>query len=210
MNNLPVAKESFIYLLISGLAAILLYWLSPWLGLLPAVFFFFCLFFFRNPPRKIVKDERTALSPADGLVMNVAKVSEPRLGGQEVWQVTIFLNIFNVHFNRVPVDGEVVSVDYVPGQFFPAYKSHASTLNERNYTIFKTRQGMVMVAQITGFVARRIVCWAKKGDQYAQGDRFGLIKFGSCTEIYLPLSYQIAVVKGDKVKGGRTVIGRIN
>jgi len=209
MNNLPVAKEAWPYLLGSLAAALLLSWINPWLGIIPAVFFFFCLFFFRNPSRRISPDPLAALSPADGRVMRVTRVREPRLQDDEVWKVDIFLSIFNVHFNRAPLAGTVTAVDYVPGQFLPAFKSHASTLNERNYVLFQTGRGMVMVAQITGFIARRIVCWIKPGDSCRQGDRFGLIKFGSCTEIYLPLNYTVCVQIGDRVKGGVTVIGRI-
>ncbi|ATW24347.1 phosphatidylserine decarboxylase family protein [Candidatus Formimonas warabiya] len=208
MNNLPVAKESFPFLLVSGFLALLLYKFSPWLGLVPGIIFIFSLYFFRNPPRKINSQECLALSPADGVVMSVDKVWEPEFLGEEVWRVSIFLNIFNVHFNRTPVTGTVEKIKYVPGKFLPAFKSHASDINERNYLVINTGKTKVMVCQITGFIARRIVCWAKMGDTLCQGERFGIIKFGSCTEVYLPLSCSVSVQKGSKVKGGLTVIGR--
>lgn len=209
MNNLPVAKESFPFLLISGASAALIYMIIPWISLIPAVVFFFCLLFFRNPNRKVPADENAFLSPADGVVMGVSRVWEKDLINNEMWKITIFLSIFNVHFNRVPVGGTVEAIKYVPGKFFPAFKSHASSLNERNYVVFNTIKGKIMVCQITGFIARRIVCWAKKGNFYGQGERFGLIKFGSCTEVYLPLSSVVLVSKGDKVKGGLSLIGRL-
>jgi len=208
MNNFPVAKESLPLLLVSSIMMWLLYHLNPWLSLIPGAFFLFSIFFFRNPWRKISPDEYVALAPADGVVMNVTKVTENELLQDEVWKVTIFLSINNVHINRAPVAGTVEKIKYVPGKFIPAFKSHASEINERNYLVINTGKARVMVCQITGFVARRIVCWSKKGDPLRQGERFGMIKFGSCTELYLPLDYSILVEKGSKVKGGLSVIGR--
>lgn len=210
MNNFPVAKESFPYLFISGVATLITYYYFSWFSLIPAVFFIFSAFFFRNPFRSIEKINSVALSPADGVIMDVEKVTKDDFFDEEVWKVSIFLNIFNVHINRTPVSGKVEHVKYIPGKFLPAFKSHASEINERNYVVFSTDVGKVVVCQITGFIARRIVCWVKKDDKLEQGERFGLIKFGSCTEIYLPLKYSIMVKKGDKVKGGLTVIGRLD
>lgn len=208
MNNFPVAKESFPFLLVSGIMTWLLYRLDPWFSLIPGVVFLFSTFFFRNPWRKIIYDEKVALAPADGVVMGVTKITETELLKEEVWKVTIFLSINNVHINRAPVAGTVEKMKYVPGKFIPAFKSHASEINERNYLVINTGKTKVMVCQITGFIARRIVCWSKKGDALRQGERFGMIKFGSCTELYLPLDYSISVEKGSKVKGGLSVIGR--
>lgn len=209
MNKLPVAKESFPFLAVSGVVTLAVYQWIPLLSLFPGVFFLFSLYFFRNPKRRVPLDERNALSPADGVVMDVTRVKETTFLGEEVWKVTIFLSIFNVHFNRCPVAGRVDLIKYVPGKFLPAFKSHASEINERNYVVFNTGKNRVMVCQITGFIARRVVCWAKKGEDFKQGDLFGLIKFGSCTEIYLPLSYSIVVKKGNKVRGGLSVVGRL-
>lgn len=208
MNNLPIAKESFPFLLVSGVLTWLLCRFNPWLGLIPGVIFLFSAYFFRNPWRKIISDGNVALSPADGVVTAVTKVRESELLQEEVWKVTIFLSIFNVHFNRTPVAGRVEEIKYVPGKFIPAFKSHASEINEKNYLVVNTGKHRVMVCQITGFIARRIVCWSRVGETLKQGERFGLIKFGSCTELYLPLDFSILVEKGNKVKGGLTVIGR--
>ncbi|MEL7567939.1 MAG: phosphatidylserine decarboxylase family protein [Dehalobacterium sp.] len=208
MNNLPIAKESFPLLLISGILIWLLYYFNPYLSLIPGIIFLFSIYFFRNPWRKISPNENAALAPADGVVMNVTKVMENDLLQDEVWKVTIFLSVKNVHINRAPVAGTVEKIKYVPGKFIPAFKSHASEINERNYLVINTGKARVMVCQITGFIARRIVCWTKKGDPMRQGERFGMIKFGSCTELYLPLDYSILVQKGSKVKGGLSVIGR--
>jgi len=208
MNNLPVAKESFPFLLVSGMMTWVLYRLNPWLSVIPGLIFLFSLFFFRNPWRKVETNKNVALSPADGVVTSVTKVKESEFLNEEVWKITIFLSIFNVHFNRAPVAGTVEAIKYVPGSFFPAFKSHASDNNERNYIVINSGISRVMVCQITGFIARRIICWAKRGETLRQGERFGIIKFGSCTELYLPLDYTILVEKGHKVKGGLTVIGR--
>jgi len=210
LNNFPLAKECFPYLFAVGIFALILFFILPWLSLIPGVLLLFIAFFFRNPHRRVVPDTRSALSPADGVITEIVKTRENKYLHQEVWKVTIFLNIFNVHFNRSPVTGDVEFVQYVPGKFIPAFKSHASEINERNYVIINTKKNKVMVVQITGFIARRIVYWVKKGDTVTQGDRFGLIKFGSCTEVYLPLDYSIVVGKGQKVKGGLTVIGRLD
>ena len=208
MNNLPIAKESFPFLLVSGMMIWILYRFNPWLSLIPGLIFLFALFFFRNPRRKVLTNESVALSPADGVVTSVTKVKESEILKEEVWKITIFLSILDVHFNRAPIAGTVEMIKYVPGCFFPAFKSHASENNERNYLVINTGSTKVMVCQITGFIARRIVCWAKKGDEIRQGERFGIIKFGSCTELYLPLDYAITVEKGSRVKGGVTVVGR--
>lgn len=206
-----IAKEALPYLLLC-LALIFVAGILDWI-ILTVVFFIamcFVAFFFRNPPRKIKFNENFAYSPADGKIMNVEKISENRfLEGAECWKVTIFLSLFNVHFNRAPVSGTVKKIRYINGKFFPAFKSHASEENERNYILLDTPKGPIIVSQITGFVARRIVCYVYPEDELTQGDRFGLIKFGSCTEIYLPLDYEISVKPGDKVKGGKTVIGKI-
>jgi phosphatidylserine decarboxylase len=208
MNNLPIAKESFPFLLVSGMMTWFLYRFDPWLGLIPGIIFLFSLYFFRNPPRKVITCGNVALSPADGVITSVTRVKESEFLNEEVWKITIFLSILDVHFNRAPITGTVEHVKYVPGSFFPAFKSHASDNNERNYLVISNGFYKVMVCQITGFIARRIVCWAKAGENLKQGERFGIIKFGSCTELYLPLNYTILVEKGSKVRGGVTVIGR--
>lgn len=209
MNNLPVAKEALPFLVVSSAATLIVFLFQPWVSIFPGIIFLFSLYFFRNPRRKVILNEKVALSPADGIIMNITKVQETEFLKKEVWKVTIFLSIFNVHFNRSPVSGTVETLKYVPGKFFPAFKSHVSEINERNYVIFNTGKTSVMVCQITGFIARRIVCWVKRGESLNQGELFGLIKFGSCTEIYLPLNYLIVARKGDKVKGGLSVIGRL-
>jgi phosphatidylserine decarboxylase len=182
-----------------------------WAVTLPLLLILFTLYFFRNPSREIVAEEDEILSPADGVVLTVEEVEENYYLHSAAIKVSIFLNIFNVHVNRAPVAGIIDYLYYKPGKFLPAFKSHASHLNERNYVGIRCENNpdfRLMVVQITGFIARRIVCWAKAGDQLRQGERFGMIKFGSCTEIYLPVGTKVLVEKGQKVRGGKTVIGR--
>lgn len=185
---------------------------SVW-AVIPAFFSIFTMYFFRNPKRKVDAGPYDVISPADGVILSVEKVHEDKYLKGPAIKVSIFLSIFNVHVNRSPIAGLVEYVLYRPGRFFPAFKSHASNLNERNYVGIRSEKNpdlALMVVQITGFIARRIVCWVKEGDKMTPGERFGLIKYGSCTEIYLPKNSEINVQKGTKVKGGKTIIGRLS
>jgi phosphatidylserine decarboxylase len=168
----------------------------------------FLLWFFRNPQRHIDPSPGLIVAPADGKVMSVKKVKEHTYIGAETIQVRIFLNIFNVHVNRVPIQAKVDWVHRTGGMHLPAYKCEAAARNAQNYVGLITDWGKVLVVQITGLVARRIVCWVAPGDEVNTGDRFGLIRFGSCTELYLPCTAEVMVQPGDKLKGGVSVIGR--
>ena len=203
---MPLATGAFLF------ALVLYYTLGVLAAVLPTLFLLFTLYFFRNPERSHEADELSVISPADGVILSVEEVEETRFLKAPALKISIFLNLFNVHVNRMPVDGTVEYVHYQAGKFFPAYKGHASHLNERNYVGLRCKvntQLTVLVVQITGFIARRIVCWVKEGDILERGQRFGMIKFGSCTEIYLPKGAIPVVKKGEKVKGGETIIGRL-
>ena len=168
----------------------------------------FTVFFFRDPDRSPPMDRSLVVAPADGKVLRVESVDEPFVGGEGV-RVAIFLSVFDVHVNRSPVTGTVLFQTYRQGRMLPAFRDHASRLNERN-TLGIEGQGIrVLVHQITGAIARRIVCWVGPGDRLLQGRRFGLIKFGSCTELVLPASVEILVGPGDRVRGGETPVARI-
>lgn len=208
-----ILPEAFPILAAGLILTILVYLLFNWqLAIIPGIFILFSLYFFRNPQRKIVAQPNEILSPADGVIMSIEEVKENNYLLQPAIRVSIFLSIFNVHVNRCPIEGTVEYVHYREGQFLPAFKSHASEINERNYLGLKSSINpawRILVVQITGFIARRIVCWTRVGQQLKQGQRFGMIKFGSCTELYLPLNSEILVTKGQKVRGGMTVIGRL-
>ncbi len=208
-ENFPIASAGWSYLVVLAVATVLFYNAYKPASALTATLFVFTAYFFRNPKRVVPKDSRAVLSPADGVVMSVSCVHEDKFMGGPAKKVSIFLSIFNVHVNRSPAAGRVKFVKYVPGKFLPAFKSHVSEINERNYVGIETGHFKVMVCQITGFIARRIVCYAKEGGHLDQGQMYGLIKFGSCTEIYMPENFEILVSPGESVKGGETVIGRL-
>lgn len=209
MHKCIIAREGWPF--IAGFAFItLLVYLSPVnkLSLIPLALTLFCIYFFRNPERNCTAEPNMVLAPADGRVLEVNTVYEDKYLHNETKQVRIFLSLFNVHINRIPLSGTVEWVDKKGGLFLPAYKQEASDLNARNYLGLISEYGKILVIQITGLVARRIVCWAQPGDSLQAGERFGLIRFGSCTELYLPLDAKIEVVPGEKVKGGQTIIAR--
>ncbi|MCD5407151.1 MAG: phosphatidylserine decarboxylase family protein [Desulfotomaculum sp.] len=204
----PIAQDGWLYMVVLAGLIPLFSIINPLIAIIPAVLFFFVAFFFRNPKRTIPQEKDIIISPADGVVLSVEEFTENEYLKGKALKVKIFLSVFNVHINRVPVAGTVQYRSYFPGKFLPAFKGHASDVNERNYVGIDTGAHRIMVTQVTGFIARRIVCWIGMGDQLNRGQIFGLIKFGSCTELYLPLNTKVLVKKGDKVRGGETIIGR--
>ena len=210
MKQYPISRDAWFYLVILAFLMFLAYWLWPWLVILPGILFLFISYFFRNPERDIPTDELMLVSPADGTVMDVERVFEDQFLNGESIRVRIFLSLFNVHVNRSPMAGEVVFRAYRRGQMIPAFRSHASELNEKNYVGIQNKHLQILVTQVTGFIARRIVCWVNKGDNVVKGERYGLIKFGSCSEIFVPTNVEIMVSPGDKVRGGVSVIGRVS
>lgn len=210
MKQYPVSRDGWLYLLVLLLLMFVCYTIWPWLIIIPSILFLFVVYFFRNPERTIPSDELTLVSPADGVVMDVERVYEDKFFLGESIRIRIFLSIFNVHVNRSPMAGKVVFRTYRPGKMLPAFKSHASELNEKNYIGIENQYLRILVTQVTGFIARRIVCWVKEGDTVSRGERFGLIKFGSCTELFLPPDVKVLVTQGDKVVGGQSILGRVN
>jgi len=207
--RIPVAKEGYPFIFAMGFAALLAAILN---SVLASGFFlaatFFCLFFFRDPSRVVPLDDDALVSPADGKVILIEKVFDERFVKDHVYKVSIFMNVFNVHVNRVPFPGRVVGIRYSPGNFYAANSERGALTNESCGVVVETpsikRYAMV---QMAGVIARRIVCWAQKGDTLSRGQRFGLIRFGSRVDLYLPLNIQLEVNKGQKVKAGETVLG---
>lgn len=208
-ERFPIARAGWSYLAVLAFITGIVYFAYPPVAVLPALLFIFTAYFFRNPKRRIPHEKALILSPADGVVMVVDKVKEDRYLKANATRVSIFLSIFNAHLNRSPLSGRVEYVYYRPGKFLPAFKSHASELNEKNYIGICYDGFKIMVTQVTGFIARRVVCYVKPGDKLEKGEIFGLIKFGSCTEIYLPEEAEVTVKPGDKVRAGETLIGRL-
>jgi phosphatidylserine decarboxylase len=205
----PVAREGWPFIALFAVVAVLLYFIASTTGAIAGlVLTAFGVFFFRNPHRQIMQQRGTVVAPADGRVMDVKSVAEDHYIHDRAIRVRIFLSIFDVHINRMPVAGKVEWVKKVSGLYLPAYKDEAGDKNARNYVGMITEWGKILVVQITGLIARRLVCWVQTGDTLQTGQRFGLIRFGSCTEIYLPEEATILVSPGQKVKGGETVIAR--
>jgi phosphatidylserine decarboxylase len=204
-----VAREGWPFIAFFMFLAAVLYLTISYIGLaVGLVLTIFCIYFFRNPERIVTGEKGIVVSPADGRVMDVKTVVEENYVHAKTIRVRIFLSIFNVHINRSPIEGQVEWVNRVAGIYLPAYKDEVSERNARNYLGIVTDWGKILVVQITGLIARRLVCWVQPGDTLEIGERFGLIRFGSCTEIYLPEDAIILVQPGQKLKGGETVIAR--
>ena len=169
----------------------------------------FFLFFFRDPTRHPPKGDHLVLSPADARIMVAGEMPWPGAPAGEWKIISMFLSPIDVHVNRTPVSGTVKRVEYHPGKFFPAYKKEAGELNEWTEVWFDRPGGQVVVRQIVGILARRIVCRVKPGDQVAAGDRFGVMKFGSRIDLFLPRTATIVVKAGDKVVGGETTLATL-
>jgi len=204
-----MAKEGLPFLIPSAiLTAIVagLGWnLLTFLGILLTIFI---AFFFRNPKREIPDLPNMILSPADGKIIHVGECEEDRYLKERALKVSIFMSIFNVHLNRAPVSAKVIEKSYNPGQFLVASVEKSSLLNEQNALVLETEDRFKMLlVQIAGFVARRIVCYVKPGDTLRSGAIFGLIRFGSRVDLYLPLHVKPLVRVGQHVKGGESLIG---
>ena len=204
-----MAKDGYLWVLVPLAATLFaaffgLWWLAALLLLLTA----FMAYFFRDPRREVPKDESLVVSPADGRVTRVEKASGNDSRSPTI--VSIFLSPFDVHINRSPIAGEVVDVTYTKGRFTSATSDRASLLNEQNALTIKGERMTVVCKQIAGVLARRIVCWKRAGDRVELGERFGLIKFGSRTDLVLPSEVEIRVKVGDRVRGGVTIIGRLD
>lgn len=201
-GHVPVAVQAvpfLVALLVAGSILGLVF--GPW-GLAPiAVLALFVLYFFRDPERAGPDGEGLVLSPADGRVAEVRR-------GPGGARVSVFLSLFDCHINRAPVAGTVREIAYTPGRFHPAWQGRASLENERNHLVIRSEDGDYGVTQIAGVLARRIVCTARPGDRLERGERIGLIRFGSRTDLHLPPGVQPLVAVGDRVRGGLTVMAR--
>ena len=202
-----IAREGWLHLVIAFAIASGATLLIGWLWAIPFwVIAFFILQFFRDPPREVPSDRNAILAPADGRIVAVEKVRDPHLE-REAIKISVFMNVFNVHSNRSPVDGEVRDKWYFPGKFINADLPKASLENERNVLWIKADNGAdVTCVQVAGLVAKRIICHVSPGDHLERGQRFGFIRFGSRVDVYLPLNTKINVNIGDKVFATLTVL----
>jgi len=205
-----IAREGWPFLAIAVAVALLATyfvgsaWASPlW------VIALFVLQFFRDPARSVPQGENLVIAPADGRIVAVEKTRD-NYRQQDALKVSVFMNVFNVHSNRSPVDGEVTGVQYFPGKFVNADLDKASLENERNAVLMTTTTGKEITAvQVAGLIARRILCYVKAGDKLARGQRYGFIRFGSRVDVYLPLDARVKVSIGDKTRAGETVLAEL-
>jgi len=206
--GIPIAAEGWPFIIplsiVTGLLFALGWKNTAYLSLMLTLF---VLFFFRDPERTIPSGAGVVVSPADGKVIVIKDIYEPSYLKQDVKQISIFLSVFNVHVNRSPLGGAVEIVKYNPGKFHVASVDKASLDNEQTAMVIASGKDKILVKQIAGLIARRIVCYARPGDTIKTGERYGLIRFGSRVDIFLPRTAEIKVKLGDRVKGAQDVIG---
>ena len=209
MRRLPLAKEGLVFILpslfLSFLFSILGVYAVAACALLLALFF---LYFFRNPERSGASAGGELLSPADGRVMAVEDLFEQEFLHEQARRVSIFMSVFDVHVNRAPCEGRVERVEHRDGRFRVAFKKGIDEKNERNYIVVGRNHEKLLLVQVAGFLARRIICYVREHDRVEKGEPVGMIAFGSRVDVYMPTTYQVAVEKGQKVKSGLTILAR--
>lgn len=187
---------------------------SPFLGFVGIILTSWCVYFFRNPRRVTPLREGLIISPGDGIISKIAKAIPPqelKWTKKSLTRISIFLNVFDVHVNRIPVDGVISKIHYHPGKFFNASLDKASEFNERNSLLIRTPEGQeIVVVQIAGLIARRILCEVKDGQEVKAGETFGIIRFGSRVDVYLPEGIHPQVIEGQRMIGGETIMADLN
>ncbi|HET7057160.1 MAG TPA: phosphatidylserine decarboxylase family protein [Nitrospiraceae bacterium] len=209
--GVPFAKEGIPFIAVPAgvtLVTAVLGW--PVVACVGAIATLFSAWFFRNPARVVPQGPKLVVAPGDGKVIAVEEEFEPRYLKERSLRVTIFLNVFDVHINRMPCDGVVEDVQYQPGLFLVASKPEATLRNEQNAMMIKTHEGIkVLCVQVAGLIARRIVWWISPRDRAIRGERYGLIRFGSRMDTFLPMGTILQVAVGERVKGGETILGEL-
>ena len=214
-NIIPnVHKEGYFFISVFALVTIMFFALSEPLGWIGVLMTAWCIFFFRDPNRVIPVEENLVVSPADGIIQKISKAKLPKEvdeTGKEFTRVSIFLNVFNVHVNRIPIVSKIKKLHYHHGKFFNASLDKASEHNERQSILIETKNKEEMcIVQIAGLIARRIVCNLKEDQNVETGERFGIIRFGSRVDLYLPSNIKVKVLEGQNMIGGETVIAEID
>jgi phosphatidylserine decarboxylase len=205
-----IAREGWPFLAIALAAALAVQWFAGWAWALPLwIVALFVLQFFRDPPREVPDDAQAVVSPADGRIVSIGRSRDPWLE-RDALKISVFMNVFNVHSNRAPVDGTVKQRWYHAGSFVNAALDKASTENERNALWFRTREGAdITCVQIAGLIARRILCYAEAGAELRRGERYGFIRFGSRVDVYLPVDAEPKAALGDKVQAASSVLATL-
>ena len=207
--RLQTLSEARWILAFLALAAVATWFFSLWLAVLFLLLFFGTILFFRDPDRSAPAAPNLIVAAADGKIMDITEVAENEVLKTKTRRVGIFLSIFDVHTNRAPIDGRIVRREHRTGLCLDARRPDCSQKNEAMTWAFENPRATIVVRQLTGAVARRIVAWAEIGDELKKGERFGMIRFGSRTELFLPLNAKLLVKTGDHVLGGSTVIARL-
>jgi phosphatidylserine decarboxylase len=208
MRLQTLAEARWIFAVLAALVFVSLIF-QPWWSLIWLVLIAYTFYFFRDPNRDTPPDPAAIVAAADGVVVEIAEIEEPDIVHQTMRRVAIFLSVFDVHINRAPIDGRVIYRLHREGRCLDARNPECSTKNEAMTWGFENPRATIVVRQITGAIARRIVGWAQMGDLLRKGERFGMIRFGSRTEVYLPLDAIVLVKVGDRVAGGASVIARL-
>jgi phosphatidylserine decarboxylase len=207
--RLQTLSEARWMLAFFALLAVAAFFFAAWLSLFFLLLFLFIVAFFRDPERTVPPDPNLIVAAADGTVMDIVESDESQALKTKTRRVGIFLSIFDVHTNRAPIDGRVIYRQHREGLCLDARRADCSEKNESMTWAFENSRITIVVRQITGAIARRIVAWAEIGDELKKGERFGMIRFGSRTELYLPLNAEVVVKVGDHVLGGSTIIARL-
>ncbi len=209
-NRLPVARDGLIFILLGLIITVILYYVGLVLvAILMVIVTFFIIYFFRDPARTCDAPDNALISPADGKILAVRKLGDGDSPlGQNITKISIFMSVFDVHVNRIPAKGRISEIVYNNGKFFFANMDKASEYNENNRITLETDKGhRIIFVQIAGLIARRIVCWINEMDYVKAGQRFGLIRFGSRLDIYIPSESRIDIKVWDRVKAGETILG---
>lgn len=216
MSIIPPIKirpEGRLFITIFFVIAIILFNFAQFLGWIGVILVGWCMYFFRDPDRVTPKEPNLIISPADGviqLVTNSTPPAELEMGHTQMRRISIFMSVFDCHVNRSPIDGEVIKTAYKPGKFLNASLDKSSEDNERQSLNLQNQDGVnIAVVQIAGLIARRIICWTKEGRQLRAGERFGMIRFGSRVDIYLPIKTRILAIPGQRTIGGETPIAQL-
>jgi phosphatidylserine decarboxylase len=212
--GLPIHKDGWKFILIFAFVSLVLAYVSSELGWIGALLTGWCVYFFRDPDRVTPQAEGAVISPADGVVSAIGESLPPKelgLEGEEKWtRISIFLNVFDVHVNRIPLEGVITKSVYHPGKFFNASLDKASEYNERQSLMVQTASGQSLIfVQIAGLIARRILCEVIENQQVKAGERFGLIRFGSRVDVYLPQGIAPQVLVGQRMISGETILAHI-
>jgi phosphatidylserine decarboxylase len=203
-----LAREGYPFILVfASISLITVFWGIYWVAVATFLLMLFMLFFFRDPDRSVIEDRRSFYSPADGRVILIQETVEDELLQDRALEISIFMSPFDVHVNRVPCNGVVRAVRHYPGRFISAFKKESSRLNEHITMLLESEYGNIVIRQVAGLLARRAVCRVRPGDSLRQGQRYGIIKFSSRVDVYLPMGTKIKVRLNEKVKAGETILG---